>query len=119
MIQIFAILVLLFIEFRLAHFSTDFSEIVTKVIATTNKSVGKAHKDPMRTHCEKGKLLEARENDGAQAALGLVWYLIGWEGGTNFLDQSQRRDQKQCNPEWLSLNDPNLLSKTKKPEVNR
>ena len=61
MIQIFAILVLLFIEFRLEHFSTDFSEIVTKVITTTNKSVGKAHKDPMRTHCEKGKLLEARE----------------------------------------------------------
>ena len=65
---IFANLVLLFIEFRLEHFSTDFSEIVTKVITTTNKSVGKAHKDPIRTHCEK-----ARENDGAQAALGLVW----------------------------------------------
>ena len=48
--------------------SSDFSEIVTKVITTTNKSVGKAHKDLMRTHCEK-----ARENDGVQAALGLVW----------------------------------------------
>ena len=65
---IFANLVLLFIEFRLEHFSTDFSEIVTKVITTTIKRVGKAHEDLMRTHCEK-----ARENDGVQAALGLVW----------------------------------------------
>ena len=101
MIQIFAILVLLFIEFRLEHFSTDFSEIVIKVITKTSKSVGKAHKDPMRTNWEKGNLHKARENDGAQAALGLVWLLIGWEGGTSFLDQSQRWDQKQCNPEWL------------------
>ena len=53
----------------------------------------------MRTQSKTGNLLEARENASDQMGMALVLYLIGWDGGARFLDQSQSVAKKnQSNP---------------------
>ena len=48
----------------------------------------------MRTQSKAGNLLEARENASDQMGMALVLYLIGWDGGARFLDQSQSKVKK-------------------------
>ena len=53
----------------------------------------------MRTQSKTGNLLKAREKASDQMGMALVLYLIGWDGGARFLDQSQSVAKKnQSNP---------------------
>ena len=52
----------------------------------------------------------ARENASDQGAIGFSLHLIGWEGGSNFLDQSNSTvKQNQFNPGLLSTLNWKLL----------
>lgn len=60
------------------------------VITMSNQNKEKRHSSPIGTQKRvKIKLSEARENACDQVVIGESLYLIGWEGGVNFLNQSQ------------------------------
>ena len=45
--------------------------------------------EPVRTQRKTSKPPKARENAGNQVVIGVICYLIGWDSGASFLDQSQ------------------------------